>query len=315
MIPLVIELEQEPSFETIASKDIKNLDFNGNELYIEANNKVFKLTQFAQKQLCYHLSVSSKILFDDDIHRKELALAKAVKVRAYFEKRPLVFRKLEHLDNCIAVGSVVTTEYVEVSVEDARHVFERILENSHISYSLFSEHEGERFDSFSYRLSTVQAQNKGVIATELTLVIGHSGDRSIRVAEGYIVEACGNRLSGKTFGVLLHRNSVNPKEELLDGLSKTVLSALEILAPALKSLRMNEKSVDEKDVETKFLETIQEYPKYVQELLNEYFYGKYKHEKGRWRISQTLSDVGTNAEINERHRATLQQHAFQILEI
>lgn len=309
MTPLVLELED--TTETVSAKDIQNLFFNENDLFIEANNKLFKLTEFAQTQLCNHLDISARILFNKDTHTKELALAKAIRTRAYFEKRPFVFRKLVFLDGCIEVVFVVTSEYVEVAVEDAKQVFEKILESSHISHSLFSKREDERFTSFSYRLSGFQTEH---FSSELTLIAGHSGDFSIRVAQGYIVEKCGNKLLGRTFGVLLHRNSINPKEELLNELSKTVLTALEYFQPTLKTLTKQEESVDEKDITTKFLESIQNYPKYVQKLLREYFYGKYKDEKGRWRISQALSDVGTNAEINDKHREKLQQDAFNILE-
>lgn len=114
------------------------------------------------------------------------------------------------------------------------------------------------------------------------------------------------------FGVLIHR--YDNKKEILVNLEKVTFTALKYLEPSLNKIISVETSKEEENVEQLFSKVIEKYPKIVQKILQQYFYGKYRNLKGLWRISQVLSDVGTNADITERHRTTLQEHAFNILE-
>ena len=306
MSELVIELEQN-SFE-VPCKDIKNLYFQQEHLIIQTA-KTFKLTTFAKNQLLYHLRLPLTKTLDSD--NTPLLIANAIGKRAVIERNSLVFRKLHYYKDYVEVGSVVTTQYREVPISEARTVFEKVLENSHVPYILSNTYEDIRSVYFCYRISTTPTLFKGKISSDLTLIKGHSGNKSIRVRLGHVVEKCGNTYLSYKFGVLIHRNDT--KKEILANLEKVTFTALKYLEPSLNKIVHVETSEKLEDIEQLFSKVIEKYPKIVQKILQQYFYHKYKNLKGLWRISQTLSDVGTNGQITESHRPRLQQDAFNIL--
>ena len=307
MSELAIELEE--NSVAVPSGNIKNLYFHKEHFVIQTPNETYSLTRFAQKQLFYHLRLPLRKTLDAG--NREILIASAINKRAVKEKYALVFRKLSYQKDHVAVGSVVTTQYREVPISEARTVFEKVLESSHVPYILSNTYEDIRSVYFCYRISARETLFKGKISSDLTLIKGHSGDKSIEVRLGHVVEKCGNVLLGYKFGVLIHRNDT--KKEILANLEKVTLHALKYLEPSLNKIVHVETSEKLEDIEQLFLRVIQQYPKCVQEILRQYFYHKYKNLKGLWRISQTLSDVGTNGEISEIHRPKLQEHAFRIL--
>ena len=307
MSELRIELE-ENSFE-VPSKSIKNLYFQEEHLIIQTPKETFKLTTFAQQQLFYHLRLPWRKTIDAD--NTPLLIANAIGKRAVIERNSLVFRKLHYHKDHITVASVVTTKYVELPVGEVKERFLNTLKTLNLNYKLYDKHKRMEEDSFTYGITSTKTSDKGRISSYLTLVVGHSGRKPIEVANSYVVESCGNKLPAQRYGVLIHRDDT--KKQILDSLQKVTLHAVKRLEPTLNKIVQVETSKDVENIEVYFGKLIQNYPIYINTLLREKFYGEYSDLQGLWRISQTLSDVGTNGEIRESYRPRLQQLAFNVL--
>lgn len=306
MSEITIELEED--FTTVPSKDIKNFYYIGKELFIQTENENYKLNTLAQKQLFYHLGLLWKTRLNLN---RDILIASAIHNRAVKEKHSLVFRKLRYYKDHVQVGSVVTTKYIEIPVGEVREKFETSLANLKLGFKLLNEDEGIRADYFTYGITSAKSLEKSKISSDLTLIVGHSGDKSIEIVNGFVVEKCGNRLEASKFAVLIHRD--DPKSQILDSLQKVTFYAVKRLKPALEKIIHAESSKEVENIQQLFAEVIQEYPLYIRLFLREKFYGKYKHLKSLWRISQTLSDVGTNGEVSQTQKPRLQEHAYQIL--
>ena len=303
-----VNIELEPNSSVVPCKDIKNLYFQKEHLIIQTPKETFKLTTFAQQQLFYHLRLPWRKTIDAD--NTPLLIANAIGKRAVIERNSLVFRKLHYHKDHITVASVVTTKYVELPVGEVKGRFLNTLKNLKLKYELYNEDETIKADYSTYKIISAKSLSKSISA-DLTLIVGHSGNKSIEIVNGYVVETCDNRLVAQKYGVLIHRDDT--KKEILDSLQKVTFYAVKRLQPTLAKIVQAETSKDVKDIEVYFGKTIQEYPMYVKNLLREKFYGEYRDLQGLWRISQTLSDVGTNGGVSETQRPRLQQQAFNIL--
>ena len=301
-----IELEWEPI--ELSCDDITNVFVEEKEIIVEDlfERRFILSTSIAKRQFLYHLGLKYRSTLDNKDRQK--IITDAVMQRGEKERverlYPLVFRKISFAGDDIIVGSVVTIEYVEIPVTEVKEKFEEYLTAFNIGFENVTVSRGNIRDLFGYQLNKSYG---------LLLSVGHSGTCSIKVYSGYTISSCHNNIIGKGFGYIIHKSY--PKEELLKQLPIIITSALKYLKLFPILIESAKKPIDEKELGEIFLDNIQHYPEHIQEKLNVLYNGKYKTEKGLWKISQCLSDVGSNSEgITENYQRTLQRHAFRILE-
>ena len=282
---------------------------------------IFLNSQRARRQFLNHLGLpflGTERIYD--YRERNRVVKEALEKRSHLERSgrasKLLFRCREHPRFGLQAWSVVTEEYVEISVPEARNMAFNILEKVVGGYKL--EYSWDSGTAWYYKVLLYQDDRPlkvGDIAyCGLVFKIGYSGDRALAVYPYWKILSCLNGLMSHHSIQIYRGIHRGDKEKILRRFRYAIYEALDKLMELAPIIDKARSPISEAEERAMLEKVLRKYPQHIQGKIWHLLCSKYRDETGVFKLSQALSDVASHGiGITDRYAQELSKDAYRLI--